>query len=81
MEQSDRERPLRPPNIVWISTHDVNPDLGCYRGIWPGAEYAVTPNLDRLAAEGARYNNAFASAPVCAPKAGCRSNSPAQRRP
>lgn len=55
------------PNIVWISTHDINPDLGCYTGVWPGAEYAVTPNLDRLAAEGARFDRAFASAPVCAP--------------
>ncbi|WP_307356817.1 sulfatase family protein [Pseudarthrobacter niigatensis] len=53
--------------MLWISTHDINPDLGCYEGVWPGAEYAVTPNLDRLAAEGARYDNAFASAPVCAP--------------
>lgn len=55
------------PNIVWISTHDINPDLGCYTGVWPGAEYAVTPNLDRFAAEGARFDRAFASAPVCAP--------------
>ena len=58
---------MKRPNIVWISTHDINPDLGCYEGVWPGAEYAVTPNLDLLAAEGARYDNAFASAPVCAP--------------
>ncbi len=35
--------------------------------MWPGAEHAVTPNLDRLAAPGARYDHAFASAPVCAP--------------
>lgn len=55
------------PNILWISTHDINPDLGCYAGVWPGAEYANTPNLDLLAAEGARYDNAFAVAPVCAP--------------
>lgn len=55
------------PNILWISTHDINPDLGCYTGVWPGAEYAVTPHLDRLAAEGARFDHAFASAPVCAP--------------
>lgn len=61
------ELPLKPPNILWISTHDINPDLGCYQGVWPGTEYAATPNLDRLAAEGARYDNAFASAPVCAP--------------
>ncbi|BCW48189.1 sulfatase [Arthrobacter sp. StoSoilB13] len=58
---------MNKPNIVWISTHDINPDLGSYRGIWPGAEYALTPNLDRLAAEGARFDRAFASAPVCSP--------------
>lgn len=58
---------MKPLNVLWISTHDINPDLGCYAGVWPGAEYAVTPHLDRLAAEGARYDQAFASAPVCAP--------------
>lgn len=57
----------RPPNVLWISTHDINPDLGAYAGIWPGAEYADTPALDALAAEGAVYELAFASAPVCAP--------------
>ncbi|MDZ4718490.1 MAG: sulfatase [Roseiflexaceae bacterium] len=55
------------PNIVWLTTHDIGPDLNCYAGIWPGAEYANTPNLDQLAAAGARYDNAFATTPVCAP--------------
>ncbi|MGO1598679.1 sulfatase family protein [Brachybacterium sp.] len=55
------------PNILWISTHDINPHLGTYAGIWPGAEQARTPNLDRLAAQGARFDRAYASAPVCAP--------------
>ena len=55
------------PNILWISTHDINPELGCYRGVWPGAEAAVTPNLDAFATEGTRFDNAFAVAPVCAP--------------
>src|SRR5262245_50530898 len=50
------------PNILWISAEDISPDLGCY-----GDSYAVTPNIDRLAAQGARYTNAFAIAPVCAP--------------
>ncbi len=50
------------PNILWISTEDISPDLGCY-----GDSYSITPNLDRLAAEGVRYTNAFATAPVCAP--------------
>ena len=57
----------RRPNILWISTHDINPDLGCYAGVWPGAEYAHTPNLDALARRGVRFDNAFAAAPICAP--------------
>lgn len=55
------------PNILWISTHDINPHLGCYTGVYPHAEYAHTPNLDRLAAGGARYDNAIATTPVCGP--------------
>ncbi len=55
------------PNVLWISTHDINPDLGAYQGIWPGAEYADTPVLDELASNGALYTHAYASAPVCAP--------------
>ncbi len=55
------------PNILWITTHDINPHLGCYAGVWHGAEYARTPNLDRLANEGMRYDNAFGTTPVCAP--------------
>jgi arylsulfatase A-like enzyme len=48
------------PNILWITSEDNSPYLGCY-----GDEQAHTPNLDRLAAEGVRYRNAFANAPVC----------------
>ncbi|WP_349428113.1 sulfatase [Microbacterium sp. LWS13-1.2] len=55
------------PNILWISTHDINPDLGCYRGVWPTADAARTPHLDALAADGIRFDNAFATTPVCAP--------------
>jgi N-sulfoglucosamine sulfohydrolase len=50
------------PNFLWISTEDINPDLGCY-----GDQYAVTPNLDRLAGQGVRYTNVFTHAGVCAP--------------
>ena len=55
------------PNILWITTHDINPHLGSYAGIFPGAEYAVTPNLDKLASQGVQYNFAYATTPVCAP--------------
>ncbi len=50
------------PNFLWISTEDINPDLGCY-----GDKYAVTPNIDRLATQGVRYNNVFSHSGVCAP--------------
>jgi N-sulfoglucosamine sulfohydrolase len=50
------------PNFLWISCEDISPDLGCY-----GDKYAVTPNLDRLAAQGRRYTKVFVSFPVCAP--------------
>lgn len=50
------------PNILWISAEDLSPDLGSY-----GDAYSRTPNLDRFAGQGARYTNAFSSAPVCAP--------------
>ncbi|MGH9659550.1 MAG: sulfatase family protein, partial [Bryobacteraceae bacterium] len=50
------------PNFLWITTEDMSPDMGCY-----GDAYARTPNLDRLAAQGARYTRAFTIAGVCAP--------------
>jgi len=51
-----------PPNILWITAEDIGPALGAY-----GDTYARTPHLDALAAQGIRYRNAFASAPICAP--------------
>jgi N-sulfoglucosamine sulfohydrolase len=50
------------PNIVWIVGEDMGPELGCY-----GDKNAITPNIDRLAKEGARFTRAFTHAPVCAP--------------
>ncbi len=50
------------PNILWITSEDNGPHLGCY-----GDEYSVSPNLDALAARGMRYTRASSNAPVCAP--------------
>ncbi len=49
------------PNVLWITCEDTSPNLGCY-----GDEFAVTPNLDRLAEQGVRYTNAFSVCGVCA---------------
>ncbi|EMI46889.1 sulfatase [Rhodopirellula sp. SWK7] len=48
------------PNVVWIISDDLCPELGCY-----GYPDVQTPNIDRLASEGTRYTRAFATAPVC----------------
>jgi arylsulfatase A-like enzyme len=50
------------PNIVWLSSEDHGPHLGCY-----GDRNASTPNVDAVAAKGMRYSRAWSCAPVCAP--------------
>jgi len=50
------------PNILWISTEDLSPHLGCY-----GDKVARTPNIDRLASQGIRYTNVFTTAAISAP--------------
>jgi len=60
--ESPADPPVERPNILWITCEDMSPNLGCY-----GDEYAVTPNLDRLAGRGVRYTHVFSHAGVCAP--------------
>ncbi|WP_207534118.1 sulfatase-like hydrolase/transferase [Desertivirga arenae] len=50
------------PNILWIVSEDNSTFLGCY-----GDKYATTPNLDKFSTKGILYENAFSTAPVCAP--------------
>lgn len=51
------------PNLVVIYADDLGwKDLSCY-----GSTFYETPNLDRLAKEGIRFRNGYASAPVCSP--------------
>ena len=50
------------PNILWITSEDNGPQLGCY-----GDAYATTPNIDALAAKSLRYRTCWSNAPVCAP--------------
>lgn len=52
-----------PPNIILIMADDLGyGDLGCY-----GQQVLKTPNIDRLAAEGIRFTQAYAGGPVCTP--------------
>lgn len=52
----------RRPNLLSITCHDLGRHLGCY-----GVETVHSPALDRLAAEGARFDSAFCAAPQCSP--------------
>jgi len=53
----------RPPNLVFILADDMGyGDPSVY-----GQKKFRTPNIDRLAAEGVRFTEAYAGAPVCAP--------------
>jgi arylsulfatase A len=55
--------PARQPNIVFIMADDLGyGHLGCY-----GQTKIRTPNLDRMAAEGMRFTQAYAGCTVCAP--------------
>jgi len=51
------------PNIVFIFADDMGyGDVGAY-----GAPAIKTPNIDRMAAEGAKFNEFYAASPVCTP--------------
>ncbi len=51
------------PNVIFILLDDYGyTDLGCY-----GSKYYMTPNIDRLARQGVRFTDAYASCPVSSP--------------
>ena len=51
------------PNIIYIMCDDMGyGDLACY-----GQQYIATPCIDRMAAEGMRFTDAYAGSPVSAP--------------
>ncbi len=49
-------------NILFIAVDDLKPLIGAY-----GDNYAITPNIDKLAQEGYLFRNAYAQQAVCAP--------------
>ncbi|MCC6354543.1 MAG: sulfatase [Verrucomicrobiae bacterium] len=57
------DAPKQKPNIIVILADDLGwADLSCY-----GSKFHESPNLDRLAAEGMRFTQAYSSSPYCSP--------------
>ena len=50
------------PNVLFIASDDLNIDMGVY-----GHPIVKTPNLDRLAGSGLRFDAAYVQTPVCTP--------------
>ena len=54
------------PNIIWITCEDISPYMSVY-----GDRVVSTPNIDRLAGEGMRFQSVYTTAGVSAPSRSC----------
>ncbi|MBW2258681.1 MAG: sulfatase-like hydrolase/transferase [Deltaproteobacteria bacterium] len=55
-----------PRNVLMIPVDDLRPQLACY-----GAEQIISPNIDRLAAEGTLFRRGYTMVATCSPSRTC----------
>lgn len=58
--EPEKKSAFAPPNILFIAVDDLRPELGCY-----GEGHIDSPNIDRLAAQGTRFDRSYCNIPVC----------------
>jgi arylsulfatase A-like enzyme len=63
LHSADAPKPANKPNVIVILSDDLGwADLSCY-----GSTFHESPNLDKLAAQGMRFTQAYSSSPLCSP--------------
>ena len=67
--QKEAKQEDQKPNIIWIMAEDMSNDLECY-----GMKAVKTPNLNKLAADGVRFDNCFVTNPICSPSRSANEN-------